>query len=105
MCETQTYLSDNIFIRFGTKSYRQIIDIPMGTDCANLIADLFLLCYERNFMASLSYNKEAEIIHLGTYPGKNQVGCMERVVHHSHENKKKTYMFKIAINENAKSRS
>ena len=34
----------------------------MGTNCAPLIADLFLLCYERDFMASLSYNKEAEII-------------------------------------------
>ena len=34
----------------------------MGTNCAPLIADLFLFCYERDCMASLSYNKEAEII-------------------------------------------
>ena len=34
----------------------------MGINCAHLIADLFLFCYERNFMASLSYNTEAEII-------------------------------------------
>ena len=34
----------------------------MGTNCAPLIADLFLFCYDRDFMASLSYNKEAEII-------------------------------------------
>ena len=34
----------------------------MGTDCAPLVADLFLFCYERDFMAPLSYNKEAEII-------------------------------------------
>ena len=34
----------------------------MGTICAPLIADLFLFCYERPFLASLSYNKEAEII-------------------------------------------
>ena len=34
----------------------------MGTNCALLIADLFLFCYERDFMASFSYNKEAEII-------------------------------------------
>ena len=32
----------------------------MGTYCAPLKADLFLFCYERDFMAS--YNKEAEII-------------------------------------------
>ena len=34
----------------------------MGTNCAPLIGDLFIFCYEREFMASLSYNKEAEII-------------------------------------------
>ena len=34
----------------------------MGTNCAPLIAELFLFCYERDFMASLPYNKEAEII-------------------------------------------
>ena len=34
----------------------------MGTYCAPLIADLFLFCYERDFMASFSYHKEAEII-------------------------------------------
>ena len=49
-------------MRFGTKLYRQIVSIPMGTNCAPLIADLFLFCYEIDFMASLAYNKEAEII-------------------------------------------
>ena len=36
----------NIYIRFGTKLYRQIVGIPMGTNCAPLVADLFLYCYE-----------------------------------------------------------
>ena len=36
--------------------------MPMGTNCAPLIAEMFLFCYERDFMAPLSYNKEAEII-------------------------------------------
>ena len=62
MCESLTYLLDNIFIRFVTKLYRQIVGIPMGTNCASLIADLFLFCYEIDFMVSLSYNTEAEII-------------------------------------------
>ena len=56
------YLLDNIFLRFGTKLYRQIVGIPMGTNCAPLIVDLFLFCHERDFMDSLFYNKEAEII-------------------------------------------
>ena len=42
MCEDLIYLSDNIYIRFGTKLYRQIVGIPVGTKCAPLVADLFL---------------------------------------------------------------
>ena len=62
MCEASVYLLDNINLRFGTKSYRQIVDIPMGTNCALLVADLFLFCCERDFMTSLSDVKQAEII-------------------------------------------
>ena len=34
----------------------------MGTNCAPLVADLFLVCYERDFMMSLSDDKQADII-------------------------------------------
>ena len=51
-----------MFIRFGSKLYRQIVGIPMGTNCAPLVADLFLFCYERDFMLSLSDNNQADII-------------------------------------------
>ena len=34
----------------------------MGTNCAPLVADLFLFCYERDFMTSLSDVKQSEII-------------------------------------------
>ena len=60
--EALIYLLDNIYIRFGTKLNRQIVGIPMGTNCAPLVADLFLFCYERDFMTSLSDVKQAEII-------------------------------------------
>ena len=36
--------------------------IPMGTNCAPLVADLFLFCYERDFMMSLSDDKQADVI-------------------------------------------
>ena len=49
--EALTYILDNIYIRFGTKLYIQIVGIPMGTNCA-LVAALFLFCYERDFMMS-----------------------------------------------------
>ena len=62
MCDALHHLLDNIFIRFGSKLYRQIVGIPMGTICASLVADLFLFCYERDFMLSLSDNNQADII-------------------------------------------
>ena len=62
MCEALIYLLDNIYIRFGTKLYRQIVCIPMGKNCAPLVADLVLFCYERDFMTSHSGVKQAEII-------------------------------------------
>ena len=34
----------------------------MGTNCAPLVADLFLFCYERDFMISLSDDKQADVI-------------------------------------------
>ena len=34
----------------------------MGTNCAPLVADLFLFCYERDFMMSLTDDKQADII-------------------------------------------
>ena len=62
VCEALIYFLDNIYIRFGTKLYRQIVGIPIGTNCAPLVADLFLFCYERDFMTSVSDVKQAEII-------------------------------------------
>ena len=51
-----------IFIRFGTKLHRHIVGIPMGTNCAPLVADLFLFCCERDFMMSLSNDTQADVI-------------------------------------------
>ena len=62
MCDALHYLLDTIFIRFGSKLYRQIVGIPMGTNCAPLFTDLFLFCYERDFMLSLSDNNQTDII-------------------------------------------
>ena len=33
----------------------------MGTNCAPLVADLFLFCYERDFMTFLSNDNQADI--------------------------------------------
>ena len=62
MCDALHYLLNNIVISFGSKFYRQIAGIPYGTNCAPLVADLFLFCYERDFMLSLSDNNQTDII-------------------------------------------
>ena len=62
MCDALHYLFDNIFIRFGSKLYRQIVGIPMGNNNAPLFADLFLFCYERDYMLPLSDNNQTDYI-------------------------------------------
>ena len=62
VCEALVYLLDNTFFRFGTKLYRQIIGIPMGTNCAPLVANLFLFCYARDFMKSKKISNNQELI-------------------------------------------
>ena len=46
----------------NSKLYRQIVGIPMGTNCAPLVADLFLYCYERDFIDSLNHDNQADVI-------------------------------------------
>ena len=48
---------ENIYVQFDGMVYQQIVGIPMGTNCAPLIADLFLYCYERDFMSNLQKSK------------------------------------------------
>ena len=60
-CVKLSSLLDNIYITFGSKLYSQNVGIPMGTNCALLIADLFLFCYERNFVLSLSEDNQSDV--------------------------------------------
>ena len=60
MCDAFHYLLVNIFIRFGSKLSRQIVGIPVGTNCAPFVADLFLFCYERDLMSSLRDNTQID---------------------------------------------
>ena len=47
------FLVDNIFVVFGGKVFQQIVGIPMGTNCALLLADIFLYSYEADFIQFL----------------------------------------------------
>ena len=60
VCDALICLLYYIFISFGTKLHRQIVGIP-STNCASLIADLFLFCYDRDFMTSLACDTQAGV--------------------------------------------
>ena len=53
---------DNIYVQFEGMVYQQIVGIPMGTNSSPLIADLFLYCYERDFMPNLHKLKRYDLI-------------------------------------------
>ena len=42
ICKMIEFLIDNIFVQFGGRVFRWEIEIPMGTNCAPLLANLFL---------------------------------------------------------------
>ena len=60
--EAVTFLMENIYVQFGGMVYQQIVGIHMGTNCAPLIADLFLYCYETDFMSNLQKSKRFDLI-------------------------------------------
>ena len=62
ICEAFTFLMENIYVQFDGMVYQQIVGIPMGTNCTPLIADLFLYCYERDFMSDLHRSKRHDLI-------------------------------------------
>ena len=45
-----TFLIDNIYVAFGGNVYQQTVGIPIGTNCAPLVADLFLYSYEAGIL-------------------------------------------------------
>ena len=53
ICKMIEFLVDNIYVRFGGQLFRQMVGIPMRTNCAPLLADLFLYSYENEFLDKL----------------------------------------------------
>ena len=52
------FLIDNIYIRFGSDVFRQVVGIPMGTNCAPLLANLYLFYHEYHFLNTLKSDKD-----------------------------------------------
>jgi hypothetical protein len=55
------FLIDNIFVMFGGRVFQQTVGIPMSTNCAPLLADLFLYSYEANFIHGLLKKNEKKL--------------------------------------------
>ena len=55
------FLIDNMFVSFGGLLFQQVVGIPMGTNCAPLLADLFLYSYESEFLQK--FVKDKKMIH------------------------------------------
>ena len=51
------FVIDDIYVEFCGHVYQQTVGIPMGTDCAPLVADLFLYSYEADFVQHLQKSK------------------------------------------------
>ena len=50
ICKMMEFLVNNMYVRFCGQLFRQAVGIPMGTNCAPLLADLFLYSYENEFL-------------------------------------------------------
>ena len=57
ICKMIEFLVDNIYVRFGGQLFRQMVGIPMGTNCAPILANLFLNSYENKFLHKLKEGK------------------------------------------------
>ena len=58
----QDFLINNTFILFGGWMFQQTIGIPMGTNYAPLLDDLFLHAYAANFPQGLLNNKDRILV-------------------------------------------
>ena len=56
------WLIDNTFVVVGDKVFQQKIGIPMGTDCAPFLADLFLFVYEFRCMYKMLKARKFEVL-------------------------------------------
>ena len=61
------WLINNIYDVCGDSLFRQVIGIPMGTDCAPFLANLYLYSYEYQWLIKKYENKEFDILRKFNY--------------------------------------
>jgi len=55
------FLVTNTFVTCGNTIYKQLIGIPMGTNCAPVLANLFLYAYESAYITRVESEKGVEV--------------------------------------------
>jgi hypothetical protein len=56
------FLIDNIFVVVGGQVFQQSVGMPVGTNCAPLLAVLFLYLYEAEFVQKLLHEKKRSLV-------------------------------------------
>jgi hypothetical protein len=55
------FLNDNIFAMFGARVFQQTVGMPIGTNCAHFLANLFLYSHEADFIQGLLKKNEENL--------------------------------------------
>ena len=67
ICKMIEFLVDNIYVRFGGQLFRQMVGIPMRTNCAPILADLFLYSYENEFLDKIIKEDKESLLESSIY--------------------------------------
>ena len=70
------FIIDNAFIVFHDKVYRQVVGIPMGTNCAPFVANIYLHTFEYEYLKKLINNGELNIARLLSNTFRYQDDCI-----------------------------
>ena len=57
-CFNRSSAYDNIFVSSGGILFQQVVGIPMATNCAPILADLFLYSYDSEFLLKIVKDKK-----------------------------------------------
>ena len=71
-----TFIVDNGFIVYKGKLFRQKLGIPMGTNSAPYLANIFLYCYEANYIENLKNSGRSEEAKLISATFRYQDDCI-----------------------------
>ena len=62
LSEALIFIVDTLYVQLDGMVYQQTMGIPIGTNCAPLITDLFIYCYDCDFMSNIQQSKRFNLI-------------------------------------------